>query len=230
MKLLDNLHAYIWQEQDNNCNTYIIPNVLDNEKHVVIDPGHVKTPAMGQPALEMLFKEMEGDGLDPGAIGLVILTHCHSDHSEAAKTLKETLQALVTVHPAESAILKRQGCSADFFVQEGNLDLGKNGSTKLNIFHTPGHSPGHITVYMPEEKILMAGDLIFYRSIGRTDLPGGNGNQMKQSINRMSNLDIECLLCGHPYGHPGLLVGKEEVEANFEFLRVNLQLGDKGPV
>ncbi len=45
-----------------------------------------------------------------------------------------------------------------------------------------------------------------------------------------AKLDIELLLCGHPYGHPGVLVGKPEVEENFEFLRTNLQLGDEGPV
>ena len=230
MKLLDNLHIYVWQGKDNNCNTYVIPGILENGKHVVVDPGHIKTPAMGQPALEMLFTEMEQDGLDTDAIGLVILTHCHSDHSEATKVLRETHQALVTIHHTEAAILKKQGGEADFFLQEGNLDLGEKSKTNLNIFHTPGHSPGHITIYMPVEKVLMAGDLIFYRSIGRTDLPGGNGKQMMQSIDRMSKLDIECLLCGHPYGHPGVLVGKEEVEANFEFLRTNLQLGDTGPI
>jgi hydroxyacylglutathione hydrolase len=230
MKLLDNLHIYIWQEQDNNCNTYVIPGVLENGKHVVVDPGHIKTPAAGKPALEMLLKEMAADGLDPNAIGLVILTHCHSDHSESAQVLRETYQALVAIHPTEAGILKKQGGEADFFLQEGNLNLGNKAPTPLNIFHTPGHSPGHITVYMPQQRVLIAGDLIFYHSIGRTDLPGGNGKQMMQSIDRMSKLDIECLLCGHPYGHPGVLVGKEEVDENFEFLRTNLQLGTEGPI
>ena len=230
MKLLDNLHIYIWQEQDNNCNTYVIPGVLENGKHVVVDPGHIKPPAAGKPALEMLLKEMAADGLDPNAIGLVILTHCHSDHSESAQGLRETYQALVAIHPTEAGILKKQGGEADFFLQEGNLNLGNKAPTPLNIFHTPGHSPGHITVYMPQQRVLIAGDLIFYHSIGRTDLPGGNGKQMMQSIDRMSKLDIECLLCGHPYGHPGVLVGKEEVDENFEFLRTNLQLGTEGPI
>ena len=56
----------------------------------------------------------------------------------------------------------------------GNLDLGTQSPVRLEVFHTPGHSPGHITVYWPAEKVLIAGDLIFYRSTGRVDLPGGD--------------------------------------------------------
>jgi len=104
-------------------------------------------------------------------------------------------------------------------IERGDLNLGKGGETKLNIIHSPGHSPGHITIYWPLEKVLIAGDVIFYGSTGRVDLPGGSARQLKQSIERLSEMDIEYLLCGHPYGHPGLLRGKEEIQRNFETVK-----------
>jgi glyoxylase-like metal-dependent hydrolase (beta-lactamase superfamily II) len=61
--------------------------------------------------------------------------------------------------------------------------------------------------------------VIFYGSTGRVDLPGGDARQLRQSIERLSEMDIEYLLCGHPYGHPGLLVGKEEIQQNFDTLK-----------
>jgi glyoxylase-like metal-dependent hydrolase (beta-lactamase superfamily II) len=66
--------------------------------------------------------------------------------------------------------------------------------------------------------VLIAGDLIFYRSTGRVDLPGGDARALKASIERLSRLDIEYVLCGHAYGHSGLIEGAEEVRSNFEFL------------
>ncbi|MCP4755741.1 MAG: MBL fold metallo-hydrolase [Proteobacteria bacterium] len=222
MKLENNLYAYVWSGQDNNCNTYVLANVLDQDGHVVVDPGHVKTPSTSEPGLERLYGEMREDGLDPDAIGLVLLTHCHPDHSEAARVIREDKQALVAIHKSEFAIYARLGGKADIFLEPGDLDLGKRKPTRLKIFHSPGHSPGHLTIYWPKEKVLFAGDLIFHRSTGRTDLPGGNPKELKRSIEQLAKLDLEYVLCGHPYGHPGVLAGAEEVRANFEFLKENV--------
>jgi hypothetical protein len=54
------------------------------------------------------------------------------------------------------------------------------------------------------------------------DLPGGDAGALRSSIERLSQLDIEYVLCGHPYGHPGLIEGGEEVRRNFDFLRSHL--------
>jgi hypothetical protein len=51
------------------------------------------------------------------------------------------------------------------------------------------------------------------------DLPGGSGRQLRESIDRLSQLEIEYLLCGHPYGHPGIIVGKREVADNFDSIK-----------
>jgi len=98
-----------------------------------------------------------------------------------------------------------------FFLNEGDLTV--NG-TDLKIFHTPGHSPGSISLYWAEKKALFTGDLIFKNGVGRTDLPGGNGKELKESIKRLEELDVEYLLSGHGE----VIIGKQEVERNFEVI------------
>ncbi len=219
MKLVDNLYAYPWQGADNNCNTYAFANALNNNKHVIIDPGHINTPYYREPGLDRLLREMEIDGIEPGAIGLIILTHGHPDHSEAANVIRQRNRALIALHEADEEMYERFGGKVDIYLQEGELELGKESQTKLTIYHSPGHSPGHISIYWPLHKVLIAGDVIFYRSTGRVDLPGGSASLLKQSIDRLSQLEIEYLLCGHPYGHPGILEGKEAIQQNFEFIK-----------
>ncbi len=195
---------------------------VDDNRHVVIVPGHVTPPALQEPGLQRLHERMEEDGIDPTATGLVLLTHCHPDHSEAAGAIREQTRALVAIHEAEAEVYSRLGGTADLFVAEGNLDLGTETPVQLTVFHSPGHSPGHTTLYWPRQRVLIAGDLIFYRSTGRVDLPGGSAEALRASIERLSELDIDYVLCGHPYGHSGIIEGAEEVRQNFEFLRAHV--------
>ena len=222
MRLVGNLFAYVWSGRDNNCNSYVLAGVLEDDRHVVIDPGHVTTPALGEAGLQRLREEMGRDGIDAGAIGLVLLTHCHPDHSEAANSIREETGAMVALHEAEAGVYSRFGGTVDLFLGEGNLDLGCESPMQLTVFHSPGHSPGHTTIYWPEERVLVAGDLIFYRSTGRVDIPGGNAGALRSSIERLAALDLEYVLCGHPYGHSGVIEGGEEVRRNFDFLRSHL--------
>jgi hydroxyacylglutathione hydrolase len=222
MHLLGDLFAYVWPGKDNNCNTYLLAGVLKDNRHVVIDPGHVITPMLGEAGLESLYRRITEDGLDPAAVGLVLLTHFHPDHSEAANEIRKNYRALVALHEAEAPLYSRLGGKVDLFLGEGVLELGTESPMQLIVFHSPGHSPGHTTMYCPRERVLFSGDLIFYRSTGRVDLPGGNARALANSIDRLSKLDIEYVLCGHPYGHSGIIEGAEEVRRNFEFLRANI--------
>jgi glyoxylase-like metal-dependent hydrolase (beta-lactamase superfamily II) len=224
MRLVDNLYAYVWQGNDNNCNSHLFANALKDSKHLIVDPGHTTTPFYRESGLDRLLHEIGSDGMNAGQIGLVILTHCHPDHCEAAKVIRERNSALVALNQADEVIYKSLGGRADLYLQEGELVLGQQNKLKLHVFHSPGHSPGHITVYWPDERVLIAGDVIFYRSTGRVDLPGGSAKALKQSIERLSDLDIEYLLCGHPYGHPGIIKGKSAVQENFEFIKRNILL------
>jgi glyoxylase-like metal-dependent hydrolase (beta-lactamase superfamily II) len=223
MKLADNLYAYVWRGNDNNCNSFIFANILNGDKHIIFDPGHVVTPYLREPAYDMLTKEIGKDGLKVEDIGLVVLTHAHPDHVESAIKFKEKSQAQIAIHKEDAGILKMfGGGGVDVYLQEGELKLDKRVQSRLEVYHVPGHSPGHIAVYWSSLKALVVGDVIFFHSTGRVDLPGGNGGQLKRSIDNLSKLDVEYLLCGHPYGHPGVIKGKQAIRENFDFLKENI--------
>ena len=99
----------------------------------------------------------------------------------------------------------------DFFLQEGELAVA---GVEIKVYHTPGHSPGSACFYLPDYKALITGDLIFKEGLGRTDLPGGSGEQLKKSILRMATLDAEWVLPGHGY----YLQGKQEIQRNYKAL------------
>ena len=211
MKLTDNLHAFIWQSMTtNNCNAYFI----DGPSRVLIDPGH-------RSLFEHVQRGLEDLDLSIKDIDLVICTHAHPDHLEAVPLLKNT-STLFTLHETEwewAATIGKQMSAAygidindfrpDFFLKEGTLDL--NG-LELNVIHTPGHSPGSVTLHWPQQKALFTGDLIFKEGVGRTDLPGGDGDQIKESIKGLKKLDVEWLLSGHGE----VISGAEKVKKNFD--------------
>jgi glyoxylase-like metal-dependent hydrolase (beta-lactamase superfamily II) len=219
MNIVDNLYAYPWRGNDNNCNSYIFAGVLNGGKHVVVDPGHLITPAYQEPGLERLLQEMKRDGIDGTQIGFAILTHGHPDHCEAAVILRQEYHTLVALNNADEPAYKMLGGKVDLYLGEGELTFSSGKSTNLQIYHSPGHTPGHVTIYWPDRKVLIAGDCIFYRSTGRTDFPGGDAQSLHQSITRLSRLDIDWLLCGHAYGNSGILKGKDGIRENFRFIQ-----------
>lgn len=210
MKITDQLHAFVWESTTaNNCNTYLI----NGPERILIDPGHIEHFSH----VEQGLKEI---GIRLDDIGLVICTHAHPDHFEGVQLLKKT-KAKFAMHHKEWYLAKTmekqlsssgidlKSCIPDFLLKEGDVSI--NG-LDLNIYHTPGHSPGSISIFWPEEKALFTGDLIFKDGLGRTDLPGGNSSQLKQSINRLSLLDTNFLLPGHG----AVVLNAEEVKSNFE--------------
>lgn len=219
MRIVENLYAYLWRGNDNNCNSYVFVDALQGNKHIVIDPGHIVTPSYAESGLEKLYEGMEKDGVSSSSIGLVILTHGHPDHCEAAMDIRENQNALVALHEADEQVYGMLGGKVDVFLDEGILEFRSGRTINLQIYHSPGHTPGHVTIYWPEKKVLIAGDCIFYRATGRTDFPGGDASSLRKTIDRLSRLDIEFLLCGHAYGNPGILQGREAIQENFQFIK-----------
>ncbi|MCX6004599.1 MAG: MBL fold metallo-hydrolase [Chloroflexi bacterium] len=175
---------------------------------------------------------MANDNIKLDDIGLIINTHTHPDHCEANECITERSKAGITLSREEDEFRTTIGASLYklfglkspqftplFHLKEGILDLGKDGF-QVQVILTPGHSPGSVCLYLPETKILITGDVIFFMSVGRTDFPGGNTLQLKDSIERLSTLDIECIIPGHNTDPNGIIKGKDRVKRNFEAVQM----------
>lgn len=221
MKLNQSLYAYVWKGNDNNCNSYLFANVFEGNKHILIDPGHIVTPYLHEEAYKRLIKEIESDGLKVTDIGLVILTHAHPDHVESSEKFRSLYGIPVAMHKDDIVTYKMYGGenTIDIMLEEGILNLATPIKSPIEIIKVPGHSPGHVAVYWPSQKALAAGDVVFYHSMGRVDLPGGDEKAMKASIDKLAGLELEYLLCGHPYMHPGVIQGKEAIKKNFDMVK-----------
>jgi len=211
MQIVNNLHAFVWRSPTaNNCNAYFI----DGPSRVLIDPGH---RALFD-HVDLGLKEL---GLKTDDIDLVVCTHAHPDHLESVQLFrkKSTLFTLGGIEWQWAATIGKDMSAAygvdieaiapDFFLQEGTLSLD---GLEMQIYLTPGHSPGSVCLYWSAQKALFTGDLVFKDGLGRTDLPGGDGAKIKESIQRMARLDVELLLSGHGE----IISGAREVKSNFD--------------
>ncbi len=167
-------------------NSYIFGSSTTKDV-VIIDPG-------GNP--ESIIKAVEELGGKPIA---VLLTHGHFDHTLAVAKIKRSFDIPLMYNKKEydSGIYSHK--KADKWLNEG--DSIRVGDITLNVLETPGHSPGSLCFYTKDVKeyegqnidgIIFSGDLIFRRSIGRSDIGGGNSNVLFSSIKNkiMNNPDI----------------------------------------
>ena len=99
-------------------------------------------------------------------------------------------------------------------MQAGTLTLG---DATFTVLEAPGHSPASICFYEEKNGALFSGDVVFENGIGRSDLPGGNGGELKKSIIMLSGLGASYLLSGHG----NIVAGKEAVAANFKSVEEN---------
>lgn len=214
MRLRQGLYAYPWTDPwQNNCNSFVLgPRPL-----VLVDPGHRRF-------LPRLFSAMRRDGLNPEELDLVVVTHGHPDHLEGVEDL-QALGVPMAMHPEEERFVRGEGAQifhalglevprvrALAHLEEGELVLG---GWRLEVLHTPGHSPGSICLWCPEDGVLLSGDLLFAWGMGRVDLPGSDPAAMRLSLERVFRLPVRLLLPGHGE----FLEGRDAYLENAQYLR-----------
>jgi glyoxylase-like metal-dependent hydrolase (beta-lactamase superfamily II) len=148
--------------------------------------------------------------IDIKNLELIILTHCHYDHTASAQAIADISGAKIAIHKDDEPLLSNDTVSAaamfgnkaptikpDMLLEEGDRIPVGNGE-ELEVIHTPGHTPGGICLYESNSKSLFSGDTVFPNgSIGRTDFQGGNRGQLTASINKLVELDVKTLYPGH---------------------------------
>ncbi|HMG83469.1 MAG TPA: MBL fold metallo-hydrolase [Ferruginibacter sp.] len=165
-------------------NTYILYNEL--KECIIIDPGSYFDEE--KDAMKAFIEKKE---LVPK---MLLNTHSHLDHVFGNKFIAETYGLTLQLHEKEKAVLEFAPVSGlkynmPFDNYTGKLIFLKEGDTiilgtdQLEVFETPGHSPGHVVFYCRKQNFVISGDVLFQRSVGRTDLPGGSHQTLWNSIN-----------------------------------------------
>ena len=176
----------------------------------------------------------EGLVIDPGAdaeeilsataalevrVGQIVLTHYHFDHVLAVDVVRRATGASLAIHESEAALLTKppalfrffapqtpQVLVADHLLRDG--DRLNVGDLCVEVLHTPGHSPGGISLWIGSEGVVFSGDTLFREGLGRTDFPGGDQGLLLRSIReRLFALPEETIV--YPGHGPATTIGYE---------------------
>ena len=196
-------------------NTYLLFNEF--KQCVIIDPG-----CYFDAEKETLKEFIETNGLKPA---MLLNTHCHLDHVFGNKFIAETYNLSLQLHEKEKSVLSFAPTSglmynmpfdnyAGAFVELKEGDRILLNKDELLVIEAPGHSPGSICFYCSKQNFIIGGDVLFKRSIGRTDLPGGNHqillNNIRQKLFTLPDNTI--VYSGHG---PATTIGEEKKENPF---------------
>ena len=198
-------------------NTYIIYN--DKNECFIIDPGMYQSND-----LKIIFSFIEKNNL---VTKMVLNTHTHIDHIFGVKVCVEKFNIPFSYHELDKPVFDAAASAAMLYgldytkapAADLYIDDTKSiflGEEELHVFLTPGHSPGSVCFYSPQHKFVIAGDVLYQMSIGRTDLPGGNYETLIHSIHSklMTLPDETIVYSGHG---PKTQIGLEKM--NNPFLR-----------
>lgn len=198
-------------------NTYVLFD--ETRECVIIDPGMYNGAEQ-----DAVASFITAEGLNPV---LLLNTHCHIDHVFGNKFVFDRYGLLPQFHQGELPLLMavpsyapQMGMQYDvsplpvkFLGESGSVTFG---NSSLEIIFAPGHSPAHLCFYSEEDGFVIGGDVLFYNSIGRTDLPGGDFDTLIASIrSKLFTLPDTCTV--YPGHGPSTTIGHEKL--NNPFLR-----------
>jgi len=166
-------------------NCYVVSDEKDAKSVVVVDPG-----AQAETILE---------ALNGRTIERIILTHRHYDHIGALYELVQQTGAEVFAHTLDAEAISKlsevgpyaklnslRPTDVDRTVEDG--DRISVGTRELLVIHTPGHTIGSICLFDEKDHVLLSGDTLFYRAVGRTDFPTGDATQQHESLMKLAQL------------------------------------------
>lgn len=164
-------------------NTYLLYNEFN--ECIIIDPG-----CYGSEEEDELRSFITQSKLTPR---MLLNTHCHLDHVFGNKFVADTYELTLHLHEKEQKLLDYAPTSglmynlpfvnySGTYVYLKQGDQIKLGDDVLDVIEAPGHSPGHICFYCAKQDFIISGDVLFNRSIGRTDLPGGDHQTLLKNI------------------------------------------------
>lgn len=195
---------------------------LDTEKPILIDTG------TGFHNKDTIQKLKDIKSIDK--ISKIILTHNHADHSGGAHDLSTEFGIDIYTHPVDGeALIKGDGMTTGalmFGFNQPNLKIisieeGDSidcGDVELNVIHTPGHSPGSISLFEEDSQSLICGDLAFMDGgVGRWDLPGGDYKTLVKSYEKVLKLELENFYPGHGPSNEGR--AKEFIQMSYKYLK-----------
>jgi hydroxyacylglutathione hydrolase len=188
------------------CNCSIFGDEQSREA-IVVDPGD---------NISNITEALARHGLTVKAI---VITHAHIDHIGGAAKLKDLTGAPVYMNSNDAELYAHLDTQAQWLGMQTpskteidsearDGDRLQLGGTEFQILHTPGHTQGSISIWIPAENKLIAGDTLFRDSIGRTDLPGGDSRQILRSIHDklLALPDAAVVIPGHG---PATTIGRE---------------------
>lgn len=182
---------------------------------IVVDPGGAASAILNR-----------GSNVGLRKVKLIVNTHSHVDHTAGNRALQQLTGAPIAIHEAEAGALANPNMAmlamfgaeasppATVLLKDG--DVITFGNQKVKVIHTPGHSPGSISLYFPG--YVLTGDTLFVQGVGRTDLPGGSYEALQASIrNKLFTLPSDTVvLPGHNYGPtPTSTIAREKVDNPF---------------
>ena len=176
-----NIERFVFNPLEEN--TYVLYD--ETKECVIIDPGCYDKDERAE-----LASFINQNGLKPVKL---LNTHCHVDHVLGNSFVKQTFGVKLYIHKEDEVVLRAvkvyaphygifdyQETEADEFIEEGTPITF--GNQQLKVLFVPGHAPGHVAFYHEASRQVIAGDVLFRNSIGRTDLPGGNSQTLVNSI------------------------------------------------